>query len=173
MDYESLRRKFKPSTVSALFVGESRPAGGKFFYAANSNLFSATRDGFAVAYAECPDGTAFLEFFQARGCYLDDLCEEPVNKGLSREEREREHENGILPLAERLMAYDPNAVVIVMLSIVSPVCRGLQEVTRRTQRSPVPIYPLPFPRPEHRARYVHQLAAVVTKLRAARVLDPA
>ncbi len=173
-NYEELRRKFKPAAVRVLFVGESRPAGGKFFYAANSNLFFATREAFAAVYGmACPDREEFLEFFQAKGCYLDDLCESPVNRGMSPKEREREHEKGILPLAERLTAYDPKAVVIVMLGVVPPVCRALQEAARGTQRPPGPIHPLPFPRPEHKARYVRELTTALLKLQESGILDRA
>jgi hypothetical protein len=35
---ESLRQSYRPQQVRVLFVGESPPAGGTFFYRANSNL---------------------------------------------------------------------------------------------------------------------------------------
>ena len=171
-DQEGLRQQFKPRVVYVLFVGESRPHSGKFFYAANSSLFFATQEAFAAVYGmNFPDGTAFLEFFRGKGCFLDDLCEEPVNKGLSSTAREQAHEKGIAPLAERVIALNPKALVIVMLGIVPPVCRALQEAVRKTQRPPVPIHPLPFPRPEHKARYVRELTIVLRKLQESGVLE--
>jgi hypothetical protein len=163
---------FKPSLVRVLFVGESRPDGGTFFYAANSKLFFATEEAFAAAYAECPEEKEFLEFFRDKGCFLEDLCRAPVNK-LPRDEREREHEKGIGPLARRVAEHDPRAVVIVMLGIVSHVRRALQEAAQKTKRPPAPIYALPFPRSEHKARYVRELTVVLRKLQDSGVLEGA
>ena len=37
--YENLRNHYKPDKVEVLFVGESRPQGGTFFYQGDSTLF--------------------------------------------------------------------------------------------------------------------------------------
>jgi hypothetical protein len=39
MDIEALRLSYKPEHIKILFVGESAPASGKFFYKGNSMLF--------------------------------------------------------------------------------------------------------------------------------------
>lgn len=41
--YENLRSYYKPSNVEILFVGESRPHGGAFFYLGNSALYRETK----------------------------------------------------------------------------------------------------------------------------------
>ena len=77
---ESLRHLHKPAQIRWLFVGESPPAGGTFFYRADSNLFRYTRQAFSAAYEiDFNNGAEFLTFFQPQGCYLIDLCEEPIN----------------------------------------------------------------------------------------------
>lgn len=43
---ELLRRRYLPKETRVLFVGESSPSGGTFFYAANSNLYFATEEAF-------------------------------------------------------------------------------------------------------------------------------
>ena len=50
------------------------------------------------------------------GCYLDDLCLEPVNK-LSNAEKRTQREEGIEPLAARIEAYNPLAYIVVMKGI--------------------------------------------------------
>lgn len=121
----------------------------------------------------CPEGALFLEFFQAKSCFLDDLCEKPVNKGLAPAAREREHEKGVEPLAERVIGLNPKVVVVVMLGIVPYVCRALQEAAKRTGRPSIPIFPLPFPRREHKARYVRELSELLRKLEKSGVLEQA
>ena len=79
MTNEGLRRKYRPEQVRLLFVGESPPASGRFFYRRNSGLYRAVRDVFAVVDPSVNDEN-FLETFQSSGCYLIDLCSEPVDR---------------------------------------------------------------------------------------------
>ena len=44
--YENLRNNYKPNNVDVLFVGESRPQGGTFFYQENSALYRETKKAF-------------------------------------------------------------------------------------------------------------------------------
>jgi hypothetical protein len=43
---ERLRRRYSPKRVDVLLVGESPPASGRHFYAANSGLYRVIRDTF-------------------------------------------------------------------------------------------------------------------------------
>ena len=79
VDVERLRRRYRPQRIRLLFVGESAPAGGTFFYAENSTLYFETREAFAKQFREELANRSFLDFFRGLGCYLDDLCLEPVN----------------------------------------------------------------------------------------------
>jgi hypothetical protein len=156
LDFEKLRWEFRPARIRVLFVGESRPAGGTFFYAGNSLLFSATRKAFMRVYGEATG--SFLEFFKQRGCYLTDLCDEPVNK-LPSSQRAQSRGRGISTLSRELAAALPQAVVIVMADIVPFVNDAIRE-TRITGPKPL-TRELVFPRTQHRVRYVQVLSEVL------------
>lgn len=155
---EQLRSRYKPDEVRVLFVGESPPAGGTFFYAANSNLYLATEEGFLGAMPRLRD-RPFLKSFQSLGCYLDDLCLVPVNKLPKREKREKRKE-GELALARRMKRLSPRAIVVVVLGIVPNVRRAASQAGL----ADVPIHGLPFPGQWHRQRYVDELSELVRRL---------
>ncbi len=46
--FEELRLRYRPKKVGVLLVAESRPAGGTFFYAGNSNLVRYTEQAFRM-----------------------------------------------------------------------------------------------------------------------------
>src|SRR5215467_7379098 len=75
---ERLRKQYRPDRMRILFVGESPPASGRFFYQADSGLYRAMRETFVQAFPSFND-TEFLDSFCALGCYLIDLCGEPVD----------------------------------------------------------------------------------------------
>jgi hypothetical protein len=157
---DEMRRKFRPTEVRVLFVGESPPAGGTFFYFGNSILFRATRDAFQRAV---PDllSRDFLASFSDLGCYLEDLCSQPVNRlpDAARRKARRDSESA---LAARLTQTSPKAVIVVMAAIAANVRRSLDSAEIDS-----PVYVLPFPsRPEHKTRYVQELAGIVRDLRA-------
>jgi hypothetical protein len=61
-----------------LFVGESPPASGRFFYHRDSGLYRAMRAAF-IAVDQTINDENFLKRFQDAGCYLVDLCGSPVD----------------------------------------------------------------------------------------------
>ena len=127
-DREALRQGFRPDRIRVLFVGESPPANRTFFYQADSTLYHRTHEAFAAVFHEqvCGSGKAFLRFFQARGCYLEDLCTEPVNQ-LPRAERRRAREAGVASLAKRLAAFQPEVVVVAMEGIQKHVKQAARQ----------------------------------------------
>jgi hypothetical protein len=56
--------------TSLLFVGESRPAGGTFFYAGNSHRFRYTAEAFGYQASVAAGAEEFLTRFMELGCYL-------------------------------------------------------------------------------------------------------
>lgn len=135
------REKYKPKKINVLFVGESPPAGGTFFYFANSNLYRCINHAFNQVYNNrCGDGEQFLKFFCNHQCYLDDLCLQPVNDK-SDSERSRFRLEGVDPLSQRIKSMQPRAVVIVMRAIESEVRTavdnsGLKSIVIRTTTFP-------------------------------------
>lgn len=166
-DLEAVRRQFLPKNVSVLFIGESPPAGGTFFYLANSKLYEATKEAFRSALPDLVRGPNFLERFAKLGCYLDDLCLEPVNhlkldNPLAKAKRLRLREQGEAPLAGRMRDLGPRHVVVVM--------KGIEENVRRAldlAQLDVALDPLPFPgRTAYRDRYVDDLVEILRRARA-------
>jgi hypothetical protein len=114
---EVLRRSFHPGCVTTLFVGESAPESGKFFYSSNSSLFRAMKRAFG-------NQEAFLEDFKRNGFYLDDLVLTPINR-LEDCERSRLRQEAVPQLADRLIEYKPKAVVVVMRAILPMVRKAM------------------------------------------------
>jgi hypothetical protein len=166
LSLEDIRRSYRPQTIHVLFVGESPPAGGTFFYSANSNLFRYTNEAFEVVCGPvCGTGDSFLRFFQSRGCYLDDLCLEPVNR-LRKPARRLKHRQGVQALAERIEAAQPRAFVVVMKAIEGYV----RQAIRLARAGDRPAFFLPFPAQANQRRYVDGLVAALRQLRQAKIL---
>jgi hypothetical protein len=116
--FEELRKSFRPSLITTLFVGESAPDSGRFFYSGDSSLFRAMKREFG-------NRETFLEDFKKKGFYLDDLVLTPINK-LERHERSRQRQEAVPKLAKRLVEYNPEAVVVVMRAILPTVQNAMR-----------------------------------------------
>jgi hypothetical protein len=158
---ERTREIYLPSQIDVLFVGESAPRSGSFFYADETNLHKATREAFSKAYAtifyRLHD---FLEFFRDRRCYLDDLCQSNVN-GLNHHQRRAERRLGVPKLAKRISRYQPKAIVCVMKAITPDVIEAIS----LSHLSLAAFHSLPFPNWSHRQIYVTELRSTIDCLR--------
>lgn len=158
-DAESVRTAYRPECVRHLMVGESAPAGGTFFYYANSILYRQTRDAFRNVFGEaCGAGDAFLRYFRDRGFFLDDLCLVPVN-GIEGPRRLDHRRAGVKPLAARMAAANPQTVIVVMKAIIPEV----REAAALAGIAPA-FVELPFPRPEHQAAFLAGMVAFLKTL---------
>lgn len=119
---ERLRKHYRPDPVRILFVGESPPASGRFFYQADSGLYRAVRDTFLTAFPTVKKAE-FLDSFRATGCYLVDLCSEPVNK-MTRDARRCACRTGEIRLARMIRALSPQIIVTIVKSICANVKRS-------------------------------------------------
>lgn len=152
-DLEKLRHTFRPQPIATLFVGESAPDGGTFFYKQDSLLYRFMKDSFGEA-------ANFLMEFKAKGFFLDDLVLHQVNK---MEEKTRiEHLRKAVPsLAKRMVDYRPSAVVIVMCAIEEDVVDAM----RKAGLSQVPRFVTPFPLfPNNQRRFKADMARIIPKL---------
>lgn len=127
MTNEELRRKYRPGQVRLLFVGESPPASGRFFYRRNSGLYRVVRDVFA-AVAPSVNDENFLTIFQASGCYLVDLCSEPVDRMMPSSRRAaRQASEHFLALA--IAHLRPQMIATVLRSIEANVSNAVAETS--------------------------------------------
>ena len=158
LSIEELRRSFKPKTVNVLFIGESPPSNGTFFYKADSNLFDYTQVAFSQLYNEgFESGFRFLEIFRDLGCYLDDLILIPNidNQG-----------NVFESLACRIRDVSPRAVVTVMIGIVPAVWNAYDQSGIEAR-----LYTkIPFPAYGHQQRFVSNMVDVLQELQRAAIL---
>ena len=163
---DQLRCSYRPDTIRVLFIGESPPAGGTFFYQADSNLARYTQEVFSTVFDTVfESGEDFLRVYQNLGCYLDDLCLIPVNK-LGRVDRECQRTRSVDSLAIRIRSASPQAIVVVMRAITPHVERAVE----RANIGRVAVYSVPFPALGHQRRYVTQLVGVLRKLQQADLL---
>ena len=119
---ERLRLRYRPAQLRLLFIGESPPASGKFFYKGDSGLYRAMRDTFRTLDSSITDAD-FLPRFQAGGCYLIDACLEPVDH-LQPGSRRAACLAGEVSLSRKIRALQPPAIVTVVRSIRANVQRA-------------------------------------------------
>ena len=150
-EFEKIRKSFRPERITTLFVGESAPSGGTFFYNENSNLFRCMKRAF--------DGQAtFLDDFKSSGFYLDDLVLIPVNK-LERQDRSALRQQSISALADRLADYKPMAIVILMHAIVPMVRKAMLKAGISCES-----YSTPFPTFGNQNRFHNKMIEIIRRL---------
>ena len=155
-EYETLRSRYRPERIDLLLVGESRPAGGTFFYLANSNLYYATHEALQRALGPMPQGTEFLDLLRNKGIWLYDLADVPVDRmrGRPRKDAVRARVGG---LVELLRATRPRVVVAIKKDLGPTVGHALQDAGLDADRLRV----LPFPLYQWRRDYVEGLAGLI------------
>ena len=153
---EKTRRSYKPELVSTLFIGESAPVGGKFFYFGNSGMTTYMKKAVESAFGPC-DGD-FLERFKSFCWYLDDLVLFPVN-GLARPERMARCRTAQSSLTRRIKNYQPKAIVTLLLSIQGIVNDAADAADCGAYR-----YAVPFPGMGQQQLFLEAMARILKKL---------
>ena len=172
-DTRQIRESYLPDELRVLFIGESPPESGKFFYCANTLLHDATREAFAAGSRAFRGDAEFPRAFERAGCYLEDLADEPVN-GLKGAKRRQACKAGIEPLAERIKGFTPRVVVTVGYGVSDYIGRSLELAgLAETEREKLP-FPTSYRRAvdnvPYRQVYSDELAALVARWRKHRVL---
>lgn len=152
MSNEQLRRSYRPKQVRLLVIGESPPASGRFFYTRNSGLYRAVRDVFAALDPFVNDEN-FLKVFQAAGCYLVDLCSQPVDR-MSPSLRRATHRASERYLARTIARLHPQMIVTMLRSIEGSVSNAVAQASWSG-----PLLKLPYP-----GRWAHLKSEFVTRL---------
>ena len=155
-DVETTRKRYRPRRIVTLFVGESAPSSGKFFYCGNTALKRYMEQ--ALQSAGLAGDDDFLERFKAYGWYLDDLVLTPVNN-LQKAERRKQCRDAQNSFAERIVNYRPQAIVPMLFSIKEIVKAAADEAG-----SNAPIYPVPFAGNGQQRRFFQEMARILPKL---------
>jgi len=156
-DLALLRQKYKPDRVRVLFVGESPPANGTFFYKCDSKLYKHTKKVFQEFWIFKSD-KEFLERFKNEGFYLEDLCDEPINHLPKRERKAKRNEN-IETLAKKLKQLNPEVIIVVMKSIQRQV-KGAIKIAGLNPK----YYAIPFPSRGWQKEFEKQLKGILTEI---------
>jgi hypothetical protein len=155
MDTELIRQSYRPSDIRLLLVGESPPVSKKFFYL-KSAMTKHTEQAFKNAHgASFRDDAEFLYYFKLCGCFLDDLCHDPVDD-LRKAHREERLKASIDGLAQRIREMNPSVVAIAPKKIE----RYVQEAVHRSGLQPE-VFVLPFAGNGHQTKYVDKLAEIL------------
>ena len=119
---ERLRRRHRPDRVRLLFIGEAPPASGRFFYQRDSGLYRAMLEAFH-SVDPAVDECNFLALFQTAGCYLIDLCPQPVDHLPAKQRRSVCHANQGT-LARAIARLQPAMIATVVRSIEGNVAQA-------------------------------------------------
>jgi hypothetical protein len=150
-DLENVRKSYRPDHITTLFVGESAPHGGTFFYTQNSGLFREIRKSFCGQ-------TRFLEDFKHNGFYLDDLVLEPVNH-LDAKDRRSLCRDAVSSFVERLKDYNPRAIVVLLMSIRPMVLDAIQAAGLSCA-----VYCTPYPGFGNQPRFHRAMSEIIPNL---------
>jgi hypothetical protein len=104
---ERLRHSYKPEKIRILFIAESPPCGGTFFYKGDSVLYREIKKGFESHYGSIDN---FLSWFKTNGFFLDDLVLTPVNDK-AKKERNHFHTISANDLRSRIQQYKPIEII--------------------------------------------------------------
>lgn len=154
-DVEPLRASYRPTKIKVLFVGESAPAGGDFFYKGTGQVHREFQRVLSPIIGAKP---SFLGAFMAAGMYLDDLVLEPVNR-LPRSEKKAMRTSNVPSLAGRIREYQPLAVIAFMKAIRRPV-----EDAVAASGCGCAVHTVSFPGNGRQAEFRAEMSAILPKV---------
>jgi len=138
-----------------LFVGESAPHSGDFFYRGDSAMLRHMRCAVEQVLGKSDN---FLASFKAYGWYLDDLVWEPVNH-LPPSRHKAKCVVAEKRLADRIADYQPEAIVILLRRI-----KPFVDAAANLAGSKAPRFVVPFPGLGHQTRFQTEMATLIPKL---------
>ena len=160
-EIEELRKDWNPQNVrvriKVLFVGESPPKSGRFFYDRNTALYYATFCAFSRVFGVSEP--EFLEFFQKSGCYLYDVLKVPGQKITDVDK------STLNQAKEDLKNFIRNTRPDVVIVIHRGVYRRIEEILSQLRKEGIikSFYSLPFPT-RYFNEYVEGLCNVLNEL---------
>jgi hypothetical protein len=154
---EAVRASYRPKQISTLFVGESAPNSGDFFYYGNTALTGYMNK--AMEAAGLAGAGDFLERFKSYGWYLDDLVLTPVNQLGKSPQRKKECRDAQASMAARIKEYRPRAIVSLLISI-----RDIVEAAAIDAGSNARLFAVPFAGMGQQARFLEKMAHILPQL---------
>ena len=154
-EVEAIRARYRPERIKTLFVGESAPHNGTFFYCGNTTMLRQMKRAVEEALGESSD---FLRTFKAYGWYLDNLVLEPVNQ-LPKSQRSAKCLVAQNSLMHRIKEYQPLAIVSLLLGI-----ENIVNAAAITAGSDARRFAVPFPGMGQQARFQAAMAGIIPEL---------
>jgi hypothetical protein len=167
--YSVARNKYKPRSIGVLFIAESPPSSGGYFYSEKTigkdHLFRETMKALEFWPSSRPmrkgcDKRSMLSEFRSLGFFLIDTCEFPVDK-LRPRERRLSTIRGALTLPGRVDALCPDRILIVKKTVFKPAIQALSK-TGFAGRV-LNTEPLPFPSHGNQKKYRTMLRRLMKK----------
>jgi hypothetical protein len=159
--YKKMREAYRPERIKAIFILESPPKSGKYFYnpdgTVHEQLFRAMMEFIEIKPSSKQDG---LQAFRSQGFILVDASYAPVNdfKGKARDEAIlREYDS----LLRDLNLLNPNKdvpLILVKANVYELLRERLGEAGFRVVNNDIKI---PFPGSGRQKEFRDKLAAVV------------
>jgi hypothetical protein len=161
--YLNLRRRYLPDLPKLIFVAESPPASGKYFYdpsgKAGEALFRAMME--QVGSLDTQNKRQGLLAFQRRGYVLVDATYKPVNKGLTNKERDRVILEDYSLVKDDLLTLTRDQGVPLLLIKVN-VCRLLEPLLVKDGFNVLNAgVRVPFPSTGHQRSFHEEIASIL------------
>ena len=156
MNVEIIRARYRPDRITTLFVGESAPVSGAFFYDGNTAL--ARHMETALTANGLGGHGEFLERFKAYGWYLDDLVLVPVDH-LPTTQRHAQCIAATKSLADRIAEYRTLAIVSMLLKI-----KDIVGIAANLACSDAAQFAVPFPGHGQQPRFHREMARILPRL---------
>lgn len=168
-NYSAARNKYQPHSISVLFIAESPPSSGGYFYSEETigkdHLFRETMKALRFWPLGRPmrkgvDKRSMLNEFRSLGFFLIDTCEFPVDK-LPPKERRISTIRGATTLPGRVSSLRPRQILIVKKTIFKPAIQALSKTCFADRV--LNAKPLPFPSHGNQKKYRTMLRRLVKK----------
>jgi len=157
--FEARRKYYRPNVVDILFVGESRPQNGTFFYKEDSNLYRETKKAFNEYFGK---DIFTLDAFKNWNCWLYDICENPVN-GMDNVAREDEILQNLPRLEYWIKTENPKYIIVCKKGSVRDAI--LASSIMNKYRENETIFFLPFPSHGRQREFREGLIKTLSKIR--------